>query len=160
MFMLKKSRFATTLLSLGLAAGLAGWSPAQAGESAKSTAKSAESPPAQSTTPAKQEWLMPTGEHWSKATDTERRAYILGILNMAMVEYQLTGPNPKHRTTVPRLVKALDGMTVAQLVEKMDAYYTANPDQQQRTVFEIIWFEMVAPGTKPAKSSAPKAQKG
>ena len=26
---------------------------------------------------------------------------MLGILNLAMIEYQLTGSNPKHRTTVP-----------------------------------------------------------
>jgi len=135
----------TTLLALGLVAGLAGWSMAQAAEPAKPAAKPAESSPAQSATPAKQEWRMPTGEHWSQATDTERRAYVLGILNMAMVEYQLSGPNPKHRTTVPRLVKALDGMTVAQLAEKVNAYYQANPDQQQRAIFEVIWFELVAP---------------
>jgi hypothetical protein len=158
--MLIKRRFTTTLLSLGLAAGLAGWSTARAADPAPPAAKPAESQPAQSTTPAKQEWLFATGEHWSKATDTEKRAYVLGILNMAMVEYQLSGPSPKHRTTVPRLVKALDGMTVPQLAEKVNAYYQANPDQQKRPVFEVIWFELVAPGAKPATSSAPKAQKG
>jgi hypothetical protein len=158
--MLTQRRLATTLLSLGLAASLAGGSVAQAAESAKPVAKPAEAQPAQPATPAKQEWRMPTGEHWSKATDTERRAYILGILNMATVEYQLTGPNPKHRTTVPRLVKALDGKTVPQIVETVDAHYKANPDQQQRPILEVIWFEMVAPGTKPAKSSTPKAKKG
>jgi hypothetical protein len=153
MSMLKKSRFATTLLSLGLAAGLAGWSPAQAAESAKSTAKSAESQPAQSAAPAKQEWRIPTGERWSNATDTERGAYVLGILNMAMVEYQLTGPNPKHRTTVPHLIKALDGMTLPQIVETIDAYYKANPDKQQQPIIEVIWFQMVAP-----KASLTKAK--
>ena len=95
---------------------------------------------------------MPTGEHWSKATDTERRAYVLGILNMAMVEYQLSGPNPRHRTTVPRLVKALDGMAVPQIVETMDAYYKANPDKQQQPIIEAIWFQMVVPKASPAKA--------
>ena len=150
--MLTKRRFTTTLLSLGLVAGLAGWSIAQAAEPAKPAAKPAESPPAQSATPAKQEWRMPTGEHWSNATDTERRAYVLGILNMAMVEYQLSGPSPKHRTTVPRLVKALDGMAVPQIVETVDAYYEANPEKQQQPIIEVIWFQMVAPKATPAKA--------
>ena len=158
--MLKNRRFTTTLFSLGLIAGLAGWSTVQAAETAPPAAKPAESPPAQSATPAKQEWRMPTGEHWSNATDTERRAYVLGILNMAMVEYQLSGPSPKHRTTVPKLIKTLDGMTVPQLAEKVNAYYQANPDQQKRAVFEVIWFELVAPGTKSETSSASKVQKG
>lgn len=142
----------TTLLALGLVAGLAGWSMAQAAEPAKPAAKPAESSPAQSATPAKQEWRMPTGEHWSKATDTERRAYVLGILNMAMVEYQLSGPNPKHRTTVAKMVKALDGMAVPQIVETIDAYYKSNPDQQQQPIIEVIWFQMVAPKASPAKA--------
>ena len=158
--MLKKRRFTPMLLSFGLTASLAGGSMVQAAEPAPPAAKPAESQPAQSATPAKQEWQFATGEHWSKATDTERRAYVLGILNMAMVEYQLSGPSPKHRTTVPRLVKALDGMTVSQLAEKVNAYYQANPDQQQRAVFEVIWFELVAPGTKPEGSSPSKTKKG
>lgn len=149
--MLKKRRFTTTLLSLGLTASLAVWSTAQAAEPAPA-AKPAESPPAQSAPPAKQEWRMPTGEHWSNATDTERRAYVLGILNMAMVEYQLSGPNPKHRTTVPKLVKALDGMAVPQIVETVDAYYKANPEKQQQPIIEVIWFQMVAPKATPAKA--------
>jgi hypothetical protein len=156
--MLTKRRLATILLSLGLAAS-AGWSIAQAAEPAKPAAKPAESQSAQPATPAKQEWLFATGEHWAKATDTERRAYILGVLNMAMVEYQLSGPNPRHRTTVPRLVKALDGMTVSQLAEKVNAYYQANPDQQNQAVFEVIWFQLVAPKAeaKPAKAGSSKA---
>lgn len=148
--MLTKRRFTTTLLSLGLVTGLAGGSIAQAAEPAK-PAKPAESQSAQSTTPAKQEWRMPTGEHWSKATDTERRAYVLGILNMAMVEYQLTGTHPRRRTSIPDLIKALDGMSVPQIVEKVDSYYKANPDQMNQSVFEVIWFQLVKP--KAEKSS-------
>ena len=150
--MLKNRRFTTTLFSLGLIAGLAGWSTVQAAEPAKPATQPAESPPAQSATPAKQEWRMPTGEHWSNATDTERRAYVLGILNMAMVEYQLSGPNPKHRTTVAKMVKALDGMAVPQIVETVDAYYKANPEKQQQPIIEVIWFQMVAPKATPAKA--------
>ncbi len=150
--MLTKRLFTTTLLSLGLAASLTGWATVQAAETAPPAAKPAESPPAQSATPAKQEWRVPTGEHWSKATDTERRAYLLGILNMAMIEYQLTGPNPRHRTTVAKLVKALNGMAVPQIVETVDAYYKANPDKQQQPIIEVIWFQMVAPKVGPAKT--------
>ncbi|MDS4040627.1 MAG: hypothetical protein RKP20_05565 [Candidatus Competibacter sp.] len=148
--MLTKHCLTTTLLSLSLAAGLTCWSTAQAADPAPPAAKSAESQLAQQA--VKKEWLIPTGERWSDATETERRAYVLGILNMAMIEYQLTGPNPKHRTTVPKLIKALDGMTVPQIVENVDAYYKANPDKQQQPIIEVIWFQMVAPKTGPAKA--------
>ncbi|MCB1770397.1 MAG: hypothetical protein KDJ31_11980 [Candidatus Competibacteraceae bacterium] len=72
-------------------------------------------------------------------------AYLLGVLNMALVEYQLTGPNPKNPTMVEKLVKSLKGVTLRQIMETVDAYYQANPDQQQRPIFEVIWFEMVEP---------------
>ncbi len=157
-----KRGFTTTLLTLSLAASLAGGSTAQAAEPSQPAAKPTDVPVSQQTTPAKQEWLIPNGEHWSKGTETERRAYLLGILNMAMIEYQLSGPNPKHRTTVAKLIKALDGMAVPQLAEKVDAYYKANPDQQKRSIFEVIWFEIVAPkaSAKSQEPSAPAAKKG
>lgn len=150
--MLIKYRFTTTLLSLSLAAGLTGWSTAQAADPAPPATKPATSQPVQPAASAKAEWRIPTGERWSKATDTEKGAYVLGILNMAMVEYQLTGPNPKHRTTIPHLIKALDGMTLPQIVETVDAYYKANPDKQQQPIIEVIWFQMVAPKIGPAKT--------
>ncbi len=134
-----------TLLSAGLALALIGGPVVQAAQPASAAAKSAAS--------QKEEWLIPTGERWSDATETERRAYVLGILNLAMVEYQLTGSNPKHRTTVPHLVKALDGMTVPQIVETVSAYYKANPDKQQEPIIEVIWFQMVKP-----KAGQPKAK--
>ena len=134
-----------TLLSAGLALALIGGPVVQAAQPASAAVKSAAS--------QKEEWLIPTGERWSDATETERRAYVLGILNLAMVEYQLTGSNPKHRTTVPHLVKALDGMTVPQIVETVDAYYKANPDKQQEPIIEVIWFQMVKP-----KAGQPKAK--
>ncbi|HAS52534.1 MAG TPA: hypothetical protein DCS21_12655 [Gammaproteobacteria bacterium] len=80
-------------------------------------------------------------------------AYLLGIRDMATAEYQLTGPNPKHRTLVEKWVEALDGMTLRQIMETVDAYYRANPDQQQQTVFEVIWFQMIqSKANKPARN--------
>lgn len=138
--MFKKVSLATTLLILGLSAGLSGTALAQTDTA--STASAA---------PASKEWRMVTGEHWLQASAAEQRAYVMGILNVAMVEYQLSGDKPKHRTTVNKLVKGLDGMTVAQIVDTIDAYYKANPDQQQTPVVEVIWFQIVVPKVGPAK---------
>ena len=141
--MLRYHPVKTTLLSVGLALTLIGGPVVQAAQPASAVVKAAAS---------KEEWLIPTGEHWSKATEIERRAYVLGILNLAMIEYQLTGPNPKHRTTVPHLVKALDGMTVPQIVETVDTYYKANPDKQQEPIIKVIWFQMVKPKAGQSKA--------
>lgn len=146
--MLKKSRFATTLLSLGLVASLTGWTMAHA-----------QTAPSTETTLAKIDFSFPDGEDWSPATEREKMAYLLGIRDMAAAEYQLTGPNPKRRTLVDKWVKSLDGMTLRQIMETVDAYYKANPDKQQQTVFEVVWFQMVEPkagnltSTRPAKTN-------
>lgn len=156
--MLINRRFTTTLLSLGLAAGLVGWSTAQAADPAPSAAKPAASQPAQTEASAKPDLSFPAGEKWSNATEREKMAYLLGIRDMASAEYQLTGPNPKHRTLVNKWVESLDGMTLRQIMETVDAYYKANPDKQQQTIFEVVWFQLVEPraGVKSTGSSPSK----
>jgi hypothetical protein len=124
-----------SVLTLGLIASLAIWTPVQAAEPA--------APPA-SAKPVK-ELPFPGGKEWPTATEREKMAYLLGILNMALVEYQLTGPDPKYPTVVEKLVESLKGLTLRQIMETVDAYYQANPDQQQRPILEVIWFEMVEP---------------
>ncbi len=69
--MSRPRRFATTLLSLGLAASLAGWVTAQAAEPSKPAAKSAESPPAPATARTVKELPFPDGEKWPTATEQE-----------------------------------------------------------------------------------------
>lgn len=145
--MLTHHRFATTLLALGLTLGLGGWTVAQAADPAAPAATAASSQSA----PAKIDLSFPDGEKWSAATEREKMAYLLGIRDMASAEYQLTGPNPKRRTLVEKLVESLDGMTLRQVMEKVDAYYKANPDRQKQTIFEVVWFQLVVPKTGPAK---------
>jgi len=140
--MLKKSSLATTLLFLGLTGGLSGWTVAQAAETAATTS------------PTQVDLSLPDGEDWVPATEREKMAYLLGIRDMAAVEYQLIGPKPKHRTAVKKWVEALDGMTLRQIMEAVDAYYKAHPDKQQQPVFEVVWFQMVEPKVgKPAKAN-------
>ena len=147
--MLIKRRFTTILLTLGLSAGLTVWAVAQTtGTGAKTAAVEA----------AQKEMPFPDGENWPTATEREKLAYLLGIMNMALVEYQLHGPDPKYRTTVSNLVKATDGMTLRQLMETVDNFYRSNPDLQRRPVIEVIWFELVEPKIN-SKSNKPAASK-
>lgn len=147
--MLKKPHFPITLLVFGLTASLGSYAAQAADPAPPPTDASAATQSAQAVmSAAKKELPFPNSKEWSTATEREKLAYVLGVMNMAMVEYQLSGPSPKHRTTVARMVKALDGMTLRQITAAVDSYYTANPDQQQRPVFEVIWFELVAAKTK------------
>jgi hypothetical protein len=134
--MLSKRRFATFLLMFGLSAGLTVCAVAQTTEPGAKTA---------AVEAAQKELPFPDGENWPTATEREKLAYLLGIMNLALVEYQLHGPDPKHRTTVSKLVKATDGMTLRQIMETVDTFYQSNPDLQRQPVIEVIWFELVEP---------------
>lgn len=140
--MSRASCFKTAPLALGLTVALMGTPVAQAAESANATA--AGSKPAAAITAAKAELPYPDGEKWITATEREKLAYLLGIMNMAMAEYQLTGPNPKYRTLIPKMVQSLDGKTLREMLRAVDEYYQANPNQRKRSIFEVIWSEIVA----------------
>lgn len=149
--MLIKRRFATILLTLGLSSGLTAWAVAQ------TTGTGTQSAAVQS---AQKELPFADGENWPTAPEREKMAYLLGIMNLALVEYQLHGPDPKHRTTTTNLVKATDGMTLRQIMETVDTFYQSNPDLQRRPVIEVIWFELVEPriGAQSDKPAASKAK--
>ena len=148
--MTKKCRTKAVLASAGFALILCGALPAQAADAAKPNASSMTTM-AKMTTPVKEEWMIPNGEHWLKATEVEKQAYVLGILNMAMIEYQMSGNDPKHRTAVPRLIQGLNGMTVSQIVGAVNKYYSANPDKLKQTVIEGIWLQVAKPNLDQAK---------
>lgn len=97
-----------------------------------------------------QEIPIVTGEHWMKSTDQVKKAYLVGIANIAQAEFAYEGTNPPSdaQSIMPRLVKGMRGQTLDGVREGLDKWYAANPDKLQRPVVETIWFEMVVPGLK------------
>jgi len=91
-----------------------------------------------------------TGEHWVKSTDQMKKAYLIGMANMVLVEIAYEGSNPPSdaQSIVPRMVKGLRGQTLDSVREALDKWYANHPDQLQRPVVETLWFELVVPGLK------------
>ena len=91
-----------------------------------------------------------TGEHWVKSTDQMKKAYLIGMANMVLVEIAYEGSNPPSdaQSIVPRMVKGLRGQTLDSVREALDKWYASHPDQLRRPVVETIWFELVVPGLK------------
>jgi hypothetical protein len=97
-----------------------------------------------------QEIPLVTGEHWVKSSDDQKKAYLIGIANVAQVEsaYHAGNPPSDAQSVVPRLVKGLKGQTLDGVREALNRWYAANPDKLQRPVVETLWFELVVPGLK------------
>ena len=95
-----------------------------------------------------QEVPLITGEHWTKSTEEMKKAYLIGIANMAQLElaYQGVTQAPDSQSVLPRMQKGLKGQTLDSVREGLNRWYAAHPDRLQRPVIETIWFEMVVPG--------------
>lgn len=89
-----------------------------------------------------------TGEQWTKSSEDMKKAYLVGIANIARLEtaYAAANPPPDAQSIVPRLVRGLKGQTLDSVRDALNRWYAAHPDQLQRPVIETLWFEMVVPG--------------
>jgi len=94
-----------------------------------------------------------TGEHWTKSSEEMKKAYLVGIANIVLLEMTYEGANQASdaQSMLPRMVKGLKGHTLDTVREALNKWYAAHPDQLQRPVIETIWFEMVVPGLRNPK---------
>ncbi len=93
------------------------------------------------------------GTHWIKSTAEVKKAYLVGVSNVIQLEaaYQADNPLPDGRSLAPRAARGMTGQTLNGVLESLDRWYGAHPEQLQRPVLETIWFEMVVPGLKTNK---------
>ena len=99
------------------------------------------------------EVALVTGVHWTKSTDDQKKAYLIGIANLAQVEmaYEDKTPNSDAQSIIPRMEKGLKGQTIDSVREGLNKWYASNPEKLDRPVIETIWFEMVLPGLQKNK---------
>lgn len=88
-----------------------------------------------------------TGEHWTTATEREKRAFLLGFGTLLKIEREMQGetPPPDDQTFIPRLAEGLQDHTISSAMEAIDAWYADNETQLDRPVIEVIWFELTLP---------------
>jgi len=97
-----------------------------------------------------QEIPVVTGEHWTRSSVEMKKAYLVGMANIVLIEVAYEGANPVSdaQSILPRMVKGLKGQTLDSVREALDRWYAAHPDQIRRPVVETIWFELVVPGLR------------
>jgi hypothetical protein len=89
-----------------------------------------------------------TGVHWTKSTEEQKKAYLIGIANIAQIELAYAGTNAlsDDQSILPRMARGLKGQTLDSVREGLNQWYAANPGRLDRPVIETIWYEMVVPG--------------
>lgn len=91
---------------------------------------------------------MADGNDWQTSSELERRAYLVGVGNMlAAGNGYDTKRLPGQENTFSRTaMRGAQGTTIPQAMQRIDAWYRANPDKLNRPVLAVLWGEVVKPG--------------
>lgn len=95
-----------------------------------------------------------TGELWRTMSDDAKVAFVWGIGNLVEFERAQRSPEPPgSKSLIPLLVKGLRGRPINEVVQQIDAYYDAHPDQLKRPVVDAIFQAIVLPTLKAEKGA-------
>ena len=87
--------------------------------------------------PAEARSDFPTGVEWRASSVPVKRAYLLGIANLASAARHV---DPAVRkTAIGRLYNATRNTTVDQAIVKVDKWYADHPDQRNQEVIDVLW---------------------
>ena len=86
------------------------------------------------------------GEMWLSSSPELRKAFLVGASNMMALE---TAYAKKKATPIPQASemtsKAISGLTLDQLSDRITKWYEANPGRRNMPVMGVIWVDMVQP---------------
>lgn len=98
-----------------------------------------------------------TGEYWMKSSPENKEAYLFGIDSALTVEVMINRQQfdksvmdrkkkqPALSPFVSGWMKAFKDMSRKQIVAAVDKWYQDNPDQLNRPVMGVIWYEVIEP---------------
>jgi hypothetical protein len=89
------------------------------------------------------------GKVWTQSTDSDKRAFLLGVSNAVVLEYHLRQKRSEEPSRfIKGWVAAFKESKWSEMVSRVDAYYASNPDKLRRNVLDVVWHEMITPRWK------------
>ncbi len=87
------------------------------------------------------EEFVVTGKDWVASTSDVKGAFLVGAGTIIDVEQEYQGNNPQSddQSSIPTLVKGLNGLTLRDIQNHIDRYYRDNPTKLDRQVILVIW---------------------
>ena len=85
------------------------------------------------------------GNLWASSSMGEKRAYLIGVANTVAVNraLQVKRGHVDMQSPNNRIEAALDAGTIDRAIERIDAWYKANPSQKSAPVLGVVWMSMV-----------------
>ena len=117
-------------------------------------------PLAESASQSATEAQLLTGNTWQTLSRDNKIAYIWGIGNLVELErtnlesQQPQPPADDRKSFIPYLAYGLSGVSIEQVIDRVDAYYKAYADQRNQPVLNAIFQAIVMPRLKEARAGA------
>ncbi len=88
-----------------------------------------------------------TGKEWMASDNDTKLAFLLGLATMIKVEQNLLGdpPPPGTRSFAPALAKGLAGMSLTEVMQRIDSIYADHPGRRKKSVIGVIWRDIAIP---------------
>ena len=87
------------------------------------------------------------GNDWQKSSLEQKRAFVYGIANALSVAIGWDERHvPAGQVTFSRRARdGLAGTTLAEVVNRIDAWYAANPGRRDTPVVAVLWLDIAKP---------------
>lgn len=98
-----------------------------------------------------------TGDQWQRMDPDSKLAFIWGVGHVVTIEEHVVQRHPdlKREDFVAKLAEGLRGIPMNNIVQTVDNYYQANPQDRDLPVMRVIWRQIVKPKLKSGIGNAP-----
>lgn len=111
----------------------------------------------QSTADLRETMPVLTGDQWQRMDQDSKLAFIWGVGHVVTIEEHVVQRHPelKREDFVAKLAEGLRGIPMNNIVQTVDNYYQANPQDRDLPVMRVVWRQMVKPKLKSGIGNAP-----
>lgn len=89
------------------------------------------------------------GKRWDASTQQEKLAFLYGASSVVAIEVAVgEKSSDKPSIFVQKWMSTFGNDDIMAICAKLDAWYASHPDQQNRHVFDVLWYEFMAPAMK------------
>ena len=98
---------------------------------------------------AQAQHVVVDGYMWMKSSPEIRKVFLIGAGNMVALEKAYAQKKGTPPPTVGTMAgKAVEGMTLDQVSDRITHWYEANPDRKSLPVMGVLWIDIVKPSTQ------------
>ena len=90
-----------------------------------------------------------TGVQWKLSNASEKLAFLYGVSSTVAIEHLVAEKQGVADSPfVKAWMTAFGDASWKEIQKCLDEWYAAHPDESERSVFEVLWYEFMAPSVK------------